>query len=643
MDRNIYLHSTPLKEAQNLFLENAGEIHKKAKEEINTIDSLHRITAAPVTANISSPHYFASAVDGIAVKAENTYGATETSPLILSVGKDVFPLDTGQPLPGDCNAVIMIEHIEWIDNERVEIRSAATPWQHVRTVGEDILGSELILPIYHQIRPVDLGVMLSAGVNRVEVLKPPKAAIIPTGSELVAPGQEPAIGEIIDSNSSLFASMIYSWGGEPSIYPIIPDDFNRLQETVKEAQGWADLVLIIAGSSAGRKDYTAQVVKQLGELWVHGIAIRPGKPAVLGGSEEAVLVGVPGYPVSAFLVMEHLVKPLIFKWLGQFLSDPPQIEAILKRKVISTLKEEEFLRVRLGLIDHSIVAVPLSRGSGILSSVLKADGWLRIPQNTEGMPAGTSASIELIQAPEAVEGNLLCVGSHDLSLDLLNSLLKERHPGNSLAPINEGSMGGIMALKRGETHMAPLHLLDPDTGDYNLSYLQYYLPEIDLVLIHLLSREQGIILPPHNPKNISDISGLAAQEALFINRQKGAGTRILFDYLLEQHQIPASEIRGYYREEYNHLAVAAAVKSGTAEAGLGILAAAKIFGLGFIPLAQEEYQLAIPRTHLEAPGVQRLLDTIASEKFAEEVKKWGGYDPSKRGKMVWEQNSKTNQ
>jgi len=634
--QKIYLHSTPLAKAQALFWQSAENVYHRTIEEVSPRDSMGRITASTVMAGFSSPHYFASAVDGMAVQADHTYGATETSPLKLRPGETAFPVDTGQPLPEGCNAVVMIEHVEWTDQETIEIRSAATPWQHVRAVGEDILGNELILPSCHRVRPVDLGVMLSAGVNTVPVLKKPRVAIIPTGSELVPPGEKPAPGKIIDSNSSLFASMIEEWGGDPIIYPITPDEPGKIKSAMQEAIEEAELVLIIAGSSAGRKDYTAKLVQELGELLVHGVAIRPGKPVVLGYTDDAALLGVPGYPVSAFLVMELFVKPLLYRWLNQPLHQRAAVKASFKRKIMSTLKEEEFLRVRLGVIGGRQVAVPLPRGSGILSSVLKADGLVRIPQETEGWDTDTEVSVELLKPQEEAANNIICLGSHDLSLDLLDNQLRTRFTGTCLASIHEGSLGGIMALKRGETHLAPVHLLDPQTGEYNISYLKQYLPHEDLVLVHLLYREQGLILPPGNPQNIKGVSDLVDQKANFINRQRGAGTRILFDYLLGKEGVDPSSIQGYHREEYNHLAVAAAVQAGTADAGLGILAAAHLYGLHFVPLAWEKYQLVIPRNYLAHPGISRLLDTVATPEFKDQVEKMGGYDMSDRGKIVWE-------
>jgi len=637
-ESKIYLQNTPLDEAQTRFFEQVKNIYpgKNSRVEVETVKSAGRITAEPVLAGLSSPHYFASAMDGVAVPAEQTFGAAETSPKILNVGENCYFVDTGDPLPENCNAVIMIEHVNKISPNQVEIYAAAAPWQHVRPVGEDILAGELVLPVFHKIGPVETGLLLSAGVNSLAVLRKPRVIIIPTGSELVEPGKTPGKGEIIDSNSSLFTALVEEWGGEAVIYPVTEDDYYKISETVLKASEEADLVLISAGSSAGGEDYTSRVVEEQGELFVHGVAIRPGKPVVLGRVKEAAIAGIPGYPVSAYLAMDLFVKPLLHLWLGQQPAHKPVMDAIISRKVVSSLKDEEYLRVVAGNVEGKNTAVPLQRGAGVLSSVLKADGWVRIPQSVEGLEAGTSVQIMLNKTPEEVYRNILCAGSHDLCLDILHNSLCRLQPGLSLKSAHLGSVGGIMSIKRKEAHLAPIHLLDPESGIYNIPYIKRYLPNQDLVLLHLLYREQGLILPQGNPQNIDSIEDLTREGLQFINRQKGAGTRILLDYELDRKGINKDDITGYHREEYNHLAVAAAVASGSAGAGLGILAAARAYQLDFVPLAKESYEIIIPRAILDQEGISRLLEVISSAEFAREVEKMGGYDLRHRGKVVWE-------
>jgi len=499
-----------------------------------------------------------------------------------------------------------------------------------------MLAGELLLPVYHKITPADTGIMLSAGVETVQVLKKPRVIIIPTGSELVEPGTTPAPGEIIDSNSSLFASQVKEWGGEAIIHPLVEDDLDEIGRAVGKSADEADLVLISAGSSAGRKDYTSKVVEEQGKLLIHGVAVRPGKPVVLGLVKNAAVAGVPGYPVSAYLAMDQFVKPLLYQWQRQPVPQREVVNAKLSRRVVSSLKEDEYLRVVTGNVDERCIAVPLQRGAGVLSSVVKADGWVHIPQSKEGIETGSEVEVELFKTGKEIKNNILCAGSHDMCLDLLHNLLRSRYPEYSLNSAHLGSMGGIMAIKRKEAHLAPVHLLDPDTGAYNIPYLQQYLPDEKVALVHMLYREQGIMVARGNPYGIRGIEDIIEKQLRFINRQKGSGTRILLDYELDKKGLSPESIPGYHREEYNHLAVAAAVSTGTVDAGLGIMAAAKAYHLEFIPLTRESYQLVIPHKMIEDPKIKRTLEVIASEDFARQVESLGGYDTSDRGKVVWE-------
>lgn len=637
MTRKVYLHNTVREEAQRIFFSRARDVFnpEKRSEYIDVKCSADRITASPVSASISSPHYFASAMDGVAVKSGDTYGASETSPLRLRLGENAFPVDTGQTIPGECNAVIMIEHVYPLQGNEIEIRSGAVPWQHVRSVGEDILVTEFILPVFHLIRPPDIGVMLSAGVEKVEVVRIPRVVIIPTGTELVPPGEPAGPGTIIESNSSMFAGLLKEWGAGAVVYPIVKDDPGRLKEALDKALSEGDLILISAGSSAGSKDFTASVVGNLGEVLVHGVAVRPGKPVILGMVTDKPVVGVPGYPVSAFVALDLFVKPLLYKWLRQSLPSRPKVQAFVSRRVVSSLREEEFVRVRLGKVNDRVFAMPLERGAGILTSVVKADGWIRIPRQEEGIESGRKVEVEMLRGPYDIEGTIVCMGSHDLSLDILDNRIRRAHPGFSLASTHVGSMGGIMAVKRKEAHIAPVHLLDPATGDYNVPYIKKYLDGEDLVLMHLLYREQGLMVKPGNPCGIKGLEDLVETGIRFINRQKGAGTRIFLDYQLGKKGIEPAQIEGYEREEYNHLAVAAAVSSGAADAGLGIAAAARAFDLAFIPLARESYQLLVPRTFLSGEQAGKLMEAIRSQSFKLEVEKLGGYDLSHTGQIVW--------
>ena len=595
-----------------------------------------RVTAEPVWARISSPHYDSAAMDGIAVRAADTVGATETSPLRLAVGEQAVWVDTGDPMPRGFNAVIMVEVVHEVDIGTLEIQSPAAPYQHVRPLGEDIVATELVLPESHTIRPVDMGACAAAGLSELVVRREPTVAVIPTGNELVQAGSDLKPGDIIEFNSLVLGGMVEEWGGKPEIWQAAPDDFDRLLETVKDAVAKHDIVLVNAGSSAGSEDYTARVVETLGELVVHGTAIRPGHPVVLGVVEGRAVLGIPGYPVSAALTCELFVKPLIERKLGLPAAQRNRVSATITRKTLSPMGDDEFLRVRLGRVGEKLVASPVERGAGIIMSLVRADGIVTIPRFSEGLDAGAEVGVDLLRPVEAIEDTTVVIGSHDLTLDLLASHVRRARPQMTLASSNVGSMGGLFALARGEAHMAGSHLLDEATGEYNLSFIRRFLKGREVVVVNLAHRIQGLILPKGNPKGIRALEDLAREDVAFLNRQRGSGTRLLLDYKLRELDIEAEDIRGYGREEYTHLAVAAAVAGGRADVGLGILSAANAMGLDFIPLLSEQYDLVIPSEYYAGEPVQFVLEIIRDDSFRAEVDALGGYDTSSMGQVVAE-------
>jgi putative molybdopterin biosynthesis protein len=343
------------------------------------------------------------------------------------------------------------------------------------------------------------------------------------------------------------------------------------------------------------------------------------------------VIGVPGYPVSCALTGELFVAPLFSQWLGHSVMNKPTIEAHITRKIYSAAGTEEFLRVTVGKVGPSVVAAPLSRGAGIIMSLVRADGIVRIHRLAEGLDAGDRVSVELYRNPADIERTIVHIGSHDLCLDLLAQFLAEKD--HRLTSTNAGSLGGLIALRRGEAHFAGSHLLDTETGDYNTSYIKKYLPETDVVLVTFVYREQGFIIPRGNPKNIKGFEDLSREDISIVNRQRGAGTRLLLDYNLEKIGISPETVNGYPREEYTHLAVAAAVSSGTADCGLGIAAAAQALELDFVPVAQERYELVIPRQFYESDLLSPLLDSINSSRFKAEVDKLSGYETSHTGEL----------
>jgi len=614
-------------------------------ETIPVIHALGRVTAEPLYARISSPPFHCAAMDGIAVKAESTYGAAEESPKSFRLNKEAFFINTGNPIPPGMDAVIMIEDIHLIDSERVEIREAAYPWQHVRAIGEDVIATEMVLPENHKITPYDLGALLASGHQKIRVKKKPRVLIIPTGSELLEPEKtdlnqfrfqsEISPSGIIESNSYVLSGLIIEDGAEPVRHPIIEDDPKKMREVLLSHYERVDLVLMIAGSSAGSEDYTRSIIEEAGEVFVHGISIMPGKPTLIGRFKDRPMIGIPGYPVSAILAYEELVRPLLHRALHLMKLERLKIKAFPTRKIPSKLGTEEFLRVKVGKLGERFFATPLPRGSGMITSLTKADGIIRIPALSEGLNEDEEVVVELLRSSEEILNTVTMVGSHDLTLDILANLLGKFYPPIFFSSHPVGSLGGILAIKNRICHLAGLHLLDPETGEYNFPYIQSYLKGIDVRVIHLIFREQGLIVQRRNPKKIKTLEDLPRKDIRFINRQKGSGTRILLDHTLKTLSLEPREIQGYDKEEYTHMSVASTVASGIADAGLGILSAARAMDLDFIPIAKERYDLVIPSIHFRDEKIQKVIETIRSDEFKKMVLQMGGYDVSRTGEELF--------
>lgn len=634
--RNIYLKMRTLEEARRILEEKVASC-RSAVEIVPSLDSLHRVTAEPVISRLSVPHYHGAAMDGVAVKARSTFGASDVNPIRLHRGKTAFPVDTGDPLPPETDAVIMIEYVENVGEDVLEIRSSAFPWQHVRKVGEDIVAGELLLPVNHKLRPADLGVLLAAGVIHVSVHAAPKVWVQPTGTELIPAHRaaEAAPGEIIEFNGTVLSALVKECGGEPILRDIIPDDYDSIKGALEEAAASpVDVILVNAGSSAGSEDYTASIIGELGEVFVHGVTMMPGKPTILGMIGGKPVVGVPGYPVSAVLAFDQFVAPLLHRLQGLPNPSWPHVEAQLGRKTPSRLGLEEFVRVILGRVQGELIAMPLQRGAGVLTSLTRADGMIRIAQELEGMDAGEKVRVRLLRPEEQLDHTLIMIGSHDNTLDVLANALKERDSRAHLSSSNVGSLGGLMAVRRGQTHLAGSHLLDTETGEYNFSYIERYLKGIPLRLVQLAYRQQGFLLQPGNPKNIQGIADLVRRDVTFINRQSGSGTRILLDYTLAQAGMSADAVSGYDQEEFTHMAVAVSVLSGRADAGMAIYSSARALGLDFIPVAEERYDLVIPESSWDDPKIRLLLEIIGSESFRRTVTDLGGYDVRASGTVM---------
>ncbi len=592
-------------------------------------EAVGRVTAEPVWAQRSSPAFDSSGMDGIAVRAEDTVGAAETTPVLLT---DFEVVDTGDPLPTGYDAVVMREHVHRV-GDQAELRAAVPPYQHVRSIGEDISAAELLLPEGHRLRPVDVAACAAAGVVELAVRRAPVVAVIPTGDEIRPIGASLEPGDILDTNSLMLAAQAREVGCEARVTDIVRDDPDAITAGVRAAAADADLVLLIAGSSAGRDDYTARVVAGAGTLAVHGVAVRPGHPVVLGAVDQTPVVGVPGYPVSAALTFDIFAAPLLAELEGAAPRERPSTTAHLARKLPSAIGMDDWVRVRLGRVRDRVVATPLPRGAGVLTSMVRADGLLVVPSGVEGHHAGAEVRVELLRGLGEIDRTIVAIGSHDLVLDLAASALRADDPLITLASSNVGSLGGLVAVRDGLCHLAGSHLLDPATGEYTLPYVDRLLGD-DAAVIRLVHRDQGLIVAPGNPLELAKVDDLTRPGLRYVNRQRGAGTRALLDHELAQRGLDPADLTGYTREEHTHLAVAAAVAAGRADAGLGILAAARAFGLDFVPVAQEPYDLVLRTDSVADDRLAPLWTLLERADFRDQVEALGGYSCAETGRRV---------
>ncbi|MCJ7687779.1 MAG: molybdopterin biosynthesis protein [Clostridiaceae bacterium] len=633
MAQEVFLSNMDLNDAVKLYFNKLLGI-KGEMENVVTWEAAGRVSYSAIYAKISSPFYNSSAMDGIATISTKTYGASDRNHIELQEGIDYIVVDTGDPIPKEYDSVIMVEDLINVAKGKVAIYKSAATFQNIRTIGEDIVETQLIIPSKHLIRPVDIGSIIAGGVNEIQVYKKPVVGIIPTGTEMVEPGGELKVGDIIEFNSRVFSAQVQQWGGIPLRFDIVIDDYELIKEAVKNAVEKCDIVLINAGSSAGREDFTCKVIEELGEVCVHGIAIKPGKPAILGSITGKPVVGIPGFPVSAYFVMENVCKKIVHTYIGLNNEIEKTVEAVLTRRTMSTLKYLEFVRVKLGFVSGKYIATPISRGAGTTMSLVRADGVLEIPQNIEGYEVGTKVKVKLLRSQEEIKNTLVCIGSHDPIVDIASDLFHINNEKYFLSSAHVGSMGGIMALLSSETHIAPIHLLDMENGSYNVSYLKKYLGDKPMALIKGVKRIQGIIVPKGNPLDIKSLSDIVTKGRRFVNRQRGSGTRLFLDYNLKKLELDSKNISGYEREEFTHIAVAAVIAAGDADCGLGVYSAAKLMGLDFIELGNEEYDFAVPVEFLDMDMIKEFIKVIKTDEFKEELDKLSGYDYTDIGEII---------
>ncbi len=630
MTRHLYLKTTDIDEAKRIYQNALADILKTQKiETIPTEKAYGRVVAKAIYAKRSSPFYPSAAMDGIMIDAKKTRGANEHHPIVLDP-LDYVEIDTGDPVMDPYDAVIMAEDCIKTD-QGIQIIKAHVPWENVRPIGEDIVEGELLFTVNHVLRPMDISVLMAAGQLDVEVFKHVRLAIIPTGTEIVEAHADPKLGDIIESNSYLFKGMALEAQASVERFPILKDDYDLIVNTLDKAADEYDVICINAGSSAGREDFTSKAIQSLGEVYVHGLAIKPGKPAILGRIRSTPVIGIPGFPVSAHIVFSEFVVPLLYQLNHLPQAKVDYVEAISTKRVVSSLKYKEYIRVKLGQVDDRIVASPLARGAGVMMSVVRSDGYALIDQNSEGIEMNEKVLVRLNPGHHDFKQSLVMIGSHDMMIDVAQNFLAQHSPEHFISSSHVGSFGGLMALKRKECHLAPIHLLGSD-GIYNQEALLQLFKADEVVLIKGVQRIQGLLVAKGNPLNIKSIEDLPRIH--YVNRQRGAGTRVLLDHLLKEKKIDPNSIKGYEHELSTHLAVASAIQNKSADCGMGVYSAAQTMGCDFIEIGEEAYDFACRVEDLNHPSILRFIQVLKNPEFQVSVMALGGYRFDQAGEVV---------
>lgn len=629
--RNIYLNTKTLEESLEIFHENIGDFLTNTETEIiNSKDALGRISKEAVFAKYSSPAYNSSAVDGIMINSELTSKARENKALFIN-NEDFKYCNTGDKLEAPYNCAIMIEDIEEKDGG-IEIRKSISSWQNIRLIGEDVIEKDLIFTAYHKFSPIDLSVLVSTGVFEVEVLKKVKIGIIPTGNEIVDNFSNYKEGQIVESNSTMLKAMAEEIGACGKIYPTVKDDKDLLKASIQKAKNECDFITVIAGSSAGAKDYTREVLEELGELYVHGLSIKPGKPAVIGKIDETPFVGLPGFPVACHIVFEKVVIPTIEKKLKQNTINDKIIEASLTKQVVTSLKNREYIRVNIGKVNDKLTVTPLDRKAGSLYSLSQSDGYLIVDRNLEGYNRKDKVRVNLHRDidDDILNNRLVVIGSNDMVIDVINDLLAKKGKKTRLLSSHVGSLSGLKALKDNDCHIAPSHLLDKD-GTYNNDYIDMFFDKDEVCKINVVGRRQGIYIPKGSKeiKTLDDLSGKT-----MVNRQKGSGTRVLFDYLLDKNNINPYDIKDYDNEVNTHIQAALKVKNKECDFSIGVESQAIKMGIDFIYLKDEEYQFIVRKESLELGMVKEVIEILKSPEFKKKMDQVGGYNTSHSGEIL---------
>jgi putative molybdopterin biosynthesis protein len=599
--------------------------------------SLSRVIAADVIAPIDTPPFDRANVDGFAVRAADTLGAGPGTPKRLTLNREVIAcgvapalevgpgtataIATGGVIPRGADAVVMIEHTELVEDDAapaIDVHRAATSGQFISYAGSDIARGETLLRRGIQIGSREIGMLAACGFTSVEVVRRPRVAVLSTGDELVQPGQPLRPGGVYDSNGAIIAAAVAEAGGEAVPFGAVGDDQSALERAMRAALASCDMVVLSGGTSKGAGDLSHQVVSRLGRpgILVHGVALKPGKPLCLAVIGEKPLIVLPGFPTSAIFTFHAFVAPLIRARAGLPLEAAHTVAARVPVRIPSELGREEFVLVSLVGADEGLVAFPTGKGSGAVTAFSQADGFFAIDALASALDADSQVEVTLIGKSERAP-DLVIMGSHDIALDVVVGVLAER--GVRARTIAVGSLGGVSAASRGECDIAPVHLIDAATGVYNKHLLTP-----GLALVTGWRRMQGFVFR-HGDARFEGRSAEAALRAaladpaiLMVNRNAGSGTRVLIDSLLR-----GAKPSGYANQPRSHNAVAATIAQHRADWGVAIAPVAKLYGLGFLPIAPEHYDFLLVEARRQRPAVQAFIAALQDETTRDRIRALG--------------------
>jgi putative molybdopterin biosynthesis protein len=631
-----FLEVVSAEEARARFIRHL-DLAPLSAETIVLADALGRVLVNDIVASIDVPPFDRANVDGFALRATDTIGASDVASCRLTLNSEVIAcghqpvfevapktataIATGGVVPRGADAVVMIEHTELIDDKKVpaiDLRRAVAPGQFVSYAGSDIARGDTVLRRGTRIGSREIGMLAACGVAQIAVVRRPKVGVLSTGDELVPPGQPLKGARVYDTNGAIIAAAIMEVGGEPVAFGAFPDDEKALDNAVRRALATCDMVVLSGGTSKGTGDLSHRIVSQLGKpgVLVHGVALKPGKPVCLAVVDGKPLAVLPGFPTSAIFTFHAFIAPVIRAQAGLPPEAAQTVPAKVPVRVASELGREEFVLVALVAGEDGMIAFPSTKGSGAITTFAQSDGFFAIDALATALDPNTRAEVTLI-GNTARGPDLVLMGSHDVALDIVVGKLAERHI--TVRTIAIGSLGGVAAASRGECDLAPVHLLDPQSGTYNK-----HLVQPGLTLVRGWRRMQGLLYRRGDTRfagrdaEAAIKTALAAADCLMVNRNAGSGTRILVDRLLAGKR-PA----GYSNQPRSHNAVAAAIAQGRADWGVAIEPVARLYGLDFLTIAPEEYDFLLVECRRTRPAVKAFIEALSDPDVTARIRELG--------------------